>query len=251
VIADWAALPIGIVFATMATMVGIAGGVLWTPYLIFVARLDASQAILVSLLIQVAGMGSGAVAVMRQGKTDIRLATALAAAALPGVAAGAWLSTIIPAKSLVFLLGAILLATALVFVYAREELGVRPVDSVNVKQAARYLPFSTLFSILTGLLSVGAGDFMVPILRNRLRMKMDVAIGACLLVMAANAVFGSCLHLMKGEPIAWRIVVWAIPGVLIGGQIGPRLADRIPDQTLKEIFIYGLSLLGIHVMFNA
>jgi hypothetical protein len=47
------------------------------------------------------------------------------------------------------------------------------------------------------------------------------------------------------------IVVWALFGVLIGGQIGPRLAGVIPDQTLKEIFIYGLSLVGIHILFNA
>jgi len=40
-------------------------------------------------------------------------------------------------------------------------------------------------------------------------------------------------------------------GALAGGQIGPRLAGKISDQTLKEIFTYGLSLVGIHVLFNA
>lgn len=249
-IGDWTALPVGILFATLATMVGIAGGVLWTPYLIFLVKLEPAQAIGTSLLIQVAGMGSGAVTAVMQGKVTPRFTAMLTAAALPGVGVGAWLSTLVPSDSLVFLLGAILLATALVFVYARENVSVST-DTVDLFRTVRYLPLATLFSVFTGLLSVGVGDFMVPVLRNRLHMRMDAAIGSCLVVMAMNAVFGSILHGIKGEPVVWKIIVWAVPGVLIGGQIGPRLAGYIPDQTLKEIFIYGLSLVGIHVMFNA
>jgi uncharacterized protein len=72
----------------------------------------------------------------------------------------------------------------------------------------------------------------------------------CLVVMAVNAAFAAGLRLAAGDPFALNVVLWAIPGVLVGGQIGPRLAGRIPDQTLKEIFILGLSLAGIHMMFN-
>jgi len=58
------------------------------------------------------------------------------------------------------------------------------------------------------------------------------------------------LHIAIGDTFAANLVFWAIPGVLLGGQVGPRLAGRIPDQTLKEIFIFGLSLAGIHMMFS-
>jgi uncharacterized membrane protein YfcA len=109
----------------------------------------------------------------------------------------------------------------------------------------------TLFAILTGFLSMGVGDFYVPILRNRLRMSMESAMGACLILMAMNAALAAALYILIGERFATNIVLWAIPGVLLGGQVGPRLAGRIPDQTLKEIFIYGLSIAGIHMMFNA
>ena len=74
--------------------------------------------------------------------------------------------------------------------------------------------------------------------------------GACLIVMAMNAALAAVLHVMIGERFATGMVLWALPGVLLGGQVGPRLAGRMPDQTLKEIFIYGLSLAGIHMMFN-
>jgi len=91
----------------------------------------------------------------------------------------------------------------------------------------------------------------VPILRNRLNMKMDAAIGACLILMAINAAIASTLHIAIGETFSARLVFSAALGVIAGGQIGPRVAQMVPDQTLKEIFIYGLSLAGIHIVFNA
>jgi uncharacterized protein len=99
-------------------------------------------------------------------------------------------------------------------------------------------------------LSMGVGDFLVPILRKQLRLNMESAMAACLIVMAMNAALAAILHLIIGDKFAAKVVLWAIPGVILGGQLGPLLAGRIPDQTLKEIFIYALSLAGIHLIFN-
>ena len=248
---DWTALPVGIVIATLASMVGLGGGILWTPYLIFVAGFELSEAVLMSLTIQIAGMASGGLASIMRGKTNVRFAIFLALLAFPGVSLGVWLSRVIDPESLVFLLGIACLATAMVFVFAREEYAFQPSEEVTIKELIPYAWTPPLFSILTGLLSVGVGDFLVPILRNRLNMKMDAAIGACLIVMAINAACASALRMAWGQAFPGRFIFWAILGVLIGGQIGPRLADKVPDQTLKEIFIYGLSLVGIHILFNA
>ena len=247
---DWTALPVGIVIATLASMVGLGGGILWTPYLIFVARIEPGGAVLMSLIIQIAGMGSGGLSSIIRGKTDLRFALILALLAFPGVAIGVWLSRIIDPGSLVFLLGVACLATALIFVFAREEYTFKPSEEIGFRAFMPYAWIPSLFSILTGLLSVGVGDFLVPILRNRLNMRMDTAIGACLIVMSINAASASVLRITWGQTIPSRLIFWAILGVLIGGQIGPRLADKVPDQTLKEIFIYGLSLVGIHILFN-
>ncbi len=249
--ADWTALPVGIVIATLATLVGIGGGILWTPYLIFVAGLDPGTAVMTSLVIQVAGMGSGGLAAIQRGKTDPHVAGYIAAAAAPGVAAGVWLTSVIEPASLVFLLGVACMAAAFVFVFAREEYDFMPVRRVDAKALAPYLWIPPLLSVLTGLLSVGIGDFLVPVLRNRLGMKMDAAIGACLAVMSVNAALAAVLSLVAGQWFDVSLTCWAIGGVLVGGQIGPRIAGRISDQSLKEVFIYGLSLVGIHVLFNA
>ncbi len=74
--------------------------------------------------------------------------------------------------------------------------------------------------------------------------------GACIVVMAMNAALAAVLRVMIGDTFAAGVVLRAIPGVILGGRIGPRLAGRIEDQTLKEVFIYGPSLAGIHFIFN-
>lgn len=247
---DWTALPTGFIIATLATLVGFGGGILWMPYLLLVAHLDPTQAVVTSLVIQVGGMGSGSVAVIAAEKADLRLSFFLSVCAFVGVPIGVWLCGLISADSIVFLLGILSLAMALVFVYTQDDLDNSVVKRVSLRQTAPYLWLATVFSVLTGLLSMGVGDFLVPILRNRLRLSMESAMAACLVVMAMNAALAAILHLMKGERFATGLVLWAIPGVILGGQIGPRLAGRIPDQTLKEVFIYGLSLAGIHLMFT-
>ena len=249
-IGEWIALPAGFVIATLATLVGFGGGILWMPFLILVARLETTQAVVTSLVIQVGGMGSGSVAVIRAKKASLRLSLYLSACALLGIPVGVWLGTLVSGASIVFLLGVFSLAMALVFVYTRDDFDNQGVRSVSLRETAPYLWLATLFSVFTGLLSMGAGDFLVPILRNRLRLTMESAMSACLIVMAVNAAFAAALHLMTGETFATRLALWAIPGVILGGQVGPCLAGRISDQTLKEIFIYGLSLAGIHMMFS-
>ena len=45
--------------------------------------------------------------------------------------------------------------------------------------------------------------------------------------------------------------VWAVPGVIIGGQIGPRLTEKINDRMLKDVFVFLLTLIGIHMIYNS
>jgi uncharacterized protein len=248
---EWLALPVGIVIATLATMVGLGGGVLWVPYLVFVARLEPQVAVVTSLLIQAGGMASGGAAIVMQKKTDPRLALMIAAAAFPGVAFGVWLQRVIDPHSLVFMVGLACMACGLVFVVAREDHHFSATNGVPLRSVVPYLGWATGLSVITGVLSVGVGDFLVPILRNRLKMTMGAAIGACLVVMAINATAAFTLYWAWGGSFSAPTAMWGMMGALVGGQIGPRIADRVPDQTLKEVFIYGLSLIGIHALFNA
>jgi hypothetical protein len=70
-----------------------------------------------------------------------------------------------------------------------------------------YLWLSAVVTIITSLVSMGIGDFFVPILCNRLRLIMEAAMGACLIVTAANAALAATLHIAVGNKFATGLVL--------------------------------------------
>ena len=51
-----------------------------------------------------------------------------------------------------------------------------------------------------------------------------------------------------GGAVAWHLVAWTIPGVLIGGQIGPRLQGRIAPHTMRRAIAILFVILGTAMM---
>ena len=80
---------------------------------------------------------------------------------------------------------------------------------------------------------------------------MGVAIATSIATIFGVCVLGAVLHLFLGGRADVATLIWAIPGVLIGGQIGPRIAGVINDRILKEVFIFLLTLIGIHLIYNS
>ncbi len=54
---------------------------------------------------------------------------------------------------------------------------------------------------------MGIGGFLVPILCNRLRLIVEAAMGACLIVTAANAALAATLHIAVGNRFATGLVL--------------------------------------------
>ena len=68
------AFPAGVIIATLASAVGIGGGILWMPFFIIILKLSPETAVVTSLLVQTAGMGSGSAAYIKKRTADLPLA---------------------------------------------------------------------------------------------------------------------------------------------------------------------------------
>lgn len=247
----WLALPMGILIAAVASTVGIGGGILWMPFLIIILKLRPDTAVVTSLLIQTAGMGSGTVAFGLKRQIDVRLMLFLLAVTIPGIIVGALLTKLLTAVYLELTLGILTLSIALIFVSAGQRYGEEGKVRSNIKTAKRYsLAFSTM-AIASGMLSVSIGEWLVPLMRSKLALKMSVAVATSIATIFGVCLLGASLHLCMGGRADMTALLWAIPGVLIGGQIGPRIAERTNDRILKDIFIFLLTLIGIHLIYNS
>ncbi len=101
------------------------------------------------------------------------------------------------------------------------------------------------------MLSTGIGEWLIPIMRSKLSLGMRHAIATSLYITFGVCVLGTVVHLLLGAQAHWAVVFWAVPGVLTGGQIGPLITRAFNDRLLKEIFIFLLTLVGIHLIYNA
>jgi len=245
------AFPAGVIIAALASTVGIGGGILWMPFFILIIKLSPETAVVTSLLVQTAGMGSGSAAFIRKGTADLSLAALLLLLALPGLGLGAFLTRLLSAANLELALGIMTLTTAFLFVSANQKYSEGGQDRVPLKGLRRHGWIVSVMALASGMLSVSVGEWMVPLMRSRIKLRMRVAVATSIVTVFGTCIAGSLFHLILGASADLSILIWAVPGVIVGGQIGPRFTERINERRLKEVFIFLLTLIGIHLIYNS
>jgi len=243
--------PAGIVIATVVSSFGIGGGILWMPFFLIILKLEPETAVLTSLLIQTFGMGSGSAAFFKQRTADYKIAFLFLAMAVPGIFTGAYIANTLRPAHMELILGVLIMTTAFLFVASDEKYTDTGTARAKIENAYRYVWVPVLVAVGSGMLSTGISEWMIPIMRTKLSLKMRNAIATCISITFGICFIGSAFHLLMGGKANLTVVYWAIPGAVIGGQIGPRISRRIDERLLKEIFIFLLTLIGVHLIYNA
>lgn len=247
----WLALPAGICIATIVTIVGFGGGILWMPFLLMALEMDPASALLTSLLIQTAGTASGSFAYVRNKKADIRLALLLLGVGVPGLALGAYIGHRLALSHMGLIIGLTSLGTALLFVSSNHKYGDEGSARVELKNAWGHSWIAGVMAVMCGMLTINIGEWLVPVMHKKMRLKISNSVATCVLITCGMSVLGAASHfLMAGRP-DFPVMLWAVPGVVIGGQIGPLLASRIDERQLKEVFIFLLTLIGVHLVYRS
>ena len=242
---------VGILIAISVMLTGIGGGLLWTPFLIIFLRLPPDEAITTALIIQMAGMGAGAFQYMRTGRVDWKLASIYIMISMPMVIFGSYIGEILPGYVLKIALGIVAIGVAILFIFGDDWYGEEMLTRVKRKEVFRYnlVPMTTSF--LSGVLSIGVGDFIVPLMVKKLKLSMEVAIGTAIMVMLVIVSVAASSHLLFGGSATVPVLLWAIPGVIIGGLVGPMISSRVDDSYLREFFIFLLLFIGIHILYTS
>lgn len=247
----WLAFPAGVCIATMVTIVGFGGGILWMPFLLLALGIEPAAALLTSLLIQVAGTASGSVAFVRNKKADIRLALVLLTIGLPGLALGSYIGRRLTLSHIGLFIGLISLATALLFVASNHKYGEEGVERVELGKACRHSWIAGIMAVMCGMLTINIGEWLVPVMEKKMNLKMSNSVATCVMITCGMSILGAAAHfLMKSKPNL-QVMMWAVPGVLIGGQLGPRAIAKIDERQLKEAFIFLLTLIGVHLVYRS
>ncbi len=283
----WFLFPVSICVATTAMLSGIGGAALFMPIFLIVFPLLGPEyplaspvaAIGVALLTETFGFSSGFVGYFRKQLIDFRVARALMVFAVPAGIVGALLSHLANPEHLKFGYGVLMILLAYVLFRGHgpdeaktgqpmigfwakwlDRSGYEIENRQTTDREGRVYEYEFhapkkgatalgLGGFLTGLLSVGIGEVVMPLLIRRYRFPVPVAAATSILVVIITVMSASFTHIStmiaEGglDAVPWNVVCYTIPAVVICGQIGPRLQGVIASKTMERV-IAGL-FLGI------
>ena len=104
--------------------------------------------------------------------------------------------------------------------------------------------------VISGMLGVGGGVVMVPAMNLLMRVPVKAAVGTSTFMVGMTSVATAFVFYSRGF-IDPTLVVPAIIGVFLGGQIGSRLTRRIKAQRLALLFALILLYLGLSLLLRA
>ena len=277
VVDHWWLFPTAVLIATLAMSSGVGGAILFSPLFMLVLELPPTVAIGTALLTQIFGVGSGAYAYRRRRSIDYRIAGRILVTAVPGAVIGVLAAGIIAGGTLrrLFAVGLIFIGAQFFRSHRQERRSRAPVpelDHGTPTQAdgndgvCRYtLRRPRLASLLgagggalLGTISVGLSELLEYHFIVLSRLPSAVAVGTSVAVLFVTTVVAATGHLYGFVALAppgtltevWQVVIFAVPGVILGGQIGPWLQTRLRPMTVRlgmaTIFCsLGLAMLGL------
>lgn len=109
---------------------------------------------------------------------------------------------------------------------------------------------------LTGMLSAGIGEVVMPQLVKSGRVPVPVAAGTSILIVIVTVLSASFTHIATlmseggTDAVPWNLVAYTVPGVILGGQIGPRLQGKVSSHTMERAIGVIFGLIGVAMMFT-
>ena len=272
----WYLFPISVAIATAAMASGIGGAVFFSPLFIVVLGLEPSVAIGTALITQLFGFGSGVWAYARRGLIDFKIGRRLLSFAVPLAIVGSTNADALPPNLLkgVFGVGIIFIGVQMYVAYRHdhgEPARARAGDSVSNPVEHRSVlvdrdgteyrytlyhepeawSFAALGGLFLGMISVGLSELEEYHFVVRCRIPPPVAVGTSIFIVGVTGLIASAGHFYNFAtssdptvlPQLLAIVTFTIPGVIVGGQIGPLLQPKLDPGHVK----LGLSALFVAV----
>lgn len=286
-------LPVCIAIAAVAMLTGIGGTAMLTPILILgfpllapfgIPTLEPGEAIGMALLTEFFGFASGVYGYHRARLIDYKVGTKLLMVSIPTIIIFSLFSQSI--NDFRLLLGAygIVMAILASYILITAAGNVRNKALKALPTAAEKIPrkaesivervikarngqvykykvcdqhrgylITSVGAAMTGLISVGLGELMMPNLVKRCKIPVAVSAATSVFIIAITVLVGSIVAIFALAQdgglgnIPWGLVLYTAPGAAIGGQIGSKWQGKISSEIMEKVI--GILFVLIAVAF--
>jgi uncharacterized protein len=234
---------LGAAAGVMSGVFGVGGGIVMTPGIQILLGARPIVALATPLPVIVPTALTGALTYRRAGEVDERAAVWMVGPGVLGSVGGALLTAVIDPHLLLLVTAGLIAWQAASVLRSRTS---RPTPRMRPTP----LVFATIGLVaggISGLLGVGGGIVMVPLLAGWLGMPLKQALGTSLLTIVALAIPGSIVHTALGHIDGWIFVAVTV-GAIPGARVGATLALGTKERTLR--LVVGLFLLLVAAAYG-
>ena len=239
---------IGIIGGILSGLVGVGGGIVFVPGLVYAGGWEIKEAVAASLVIIVFSALSGTI---RNARSDDpvnwRVAGLLSLTVAPSSLIGVFISRVSPEIVVKVAFAVLLLALAYPTVKGRGEYDP---DRKDIPLPLVFLA-GIFIGSLSGLVGVGGGVMMVPLMVLGMGLTTKGAVSTSLAVVMFTGLIGAAGYVATGfrDPQDLLGLPPLIVGSMVGAPLGVRLRDRLPSGAIRGLFgvfmvVVALRLLG-------
>lgn len=241
----------GIAAGVLSGFLGIGGGAILPPLLVFALGFEQHRAQGISLAALLPPVGLPAVLAYRRAgvRVDVTLVVTLILGFLGGAVGGAWLAHLVPSRELRWLFAAFLAFSAWrSLTKARGGAG----DPASPQPRARAwlgVPIGAIAGIMSGLLGVGGALVALPLLHRFGRLGRLEAQATTLAMMlppiGLPAVF---MYAREQGGLPWPLLGAVGVGFALGAGGGARLAGSVNARSATLVYAGFLALTAVVLM---
>jgi len=254
---------LGAAVAALGTMIGLGGGVILVPILIFLfPEASAATLITISLTLVFLNAASATIANVRARRIDVRTAVLLVAGAIPAAIAGSATARVVSRESFENMFGALLIFSAFYVLWRSVKAGVQdepvphePNREVRERGGSIYrfyvntllvVVISPVAGFLSSFFGIGGGVIHVPALTFILKVPLKVATATALLVLVFTSATAILTLLFSGAiHEGWRRAALLGFGALFGAQLGVYFSGRVNPRIILLILSVALVIAGV------
>jgi uncharacterized membrane protein YfcA len=238
---------LGLVGGVLSGIAGVGGGIVFVPALVYAAGWNIKEAVAASLVIVIFSSLSGTIRNTRsEDPVDWRTAAILSSAVAPASLIGVFVSRISPATVVQVVFAVLILVLAYPTARGRPDF-----DKESKKIPLPLTLLSGVFiGALSGLVGVGGGIVLVPLMVLGLGLATKRAVSTSLAVVLFTGIVASTAYIATGFNDLLSLPPLVI-GSMAGAWLGVHLRDLLPEKVLRVGFAGFMMVVALRILADA
>ncbi len=246
---------LGIVGGFFSGLLGIGGGIIMVPLLLYVPSLlglgtmDMKVIAGITMMQSLGGSLSALVVHRKNRFVHTHLVLLMGSSSVIGALIGSIWSKFLSADAMLALFAVLaLLASALLFLPARRQNGGETLQDIHFSQVTA-VTLGAIVGVIGGIIGQGGAFLIIPLMLYVLRIPTRIALGSSVAISFLSALAGF-IGKWGTEQIPLVLALVLTLGAVIGAQVGGRISKHLQTVTLRTVLAILIAGTALRISFS-